>query len=51
MGTVFRIEKINQQSSDLWHVTATMCTGFEDPQVSIDFNFFSNLLFLVIPAM
>jgi hypothetical protein len=37
MGTVFRIDKINQQSAELWHVTATMCPTFDDPQVSIEF--------------
>jgi hypothetical protein len=36
MGTVFRIEEIKQQSSNLWHVAAIMCTGLADPQVSID---------------
>jgi hypothetical protein len=51
MGTVFRIEKINQESSDIWHVIATMCTAFDDPQVSIDFHLFSKLLFLLIPEM
>ena len=35
MGTVFRIEEVKNQSSDLWHITATMCSFLDDPQVRI----------------
>lgn len=52
MGTVFRIEEIKYHSTDfLWYVTATMCTGYDDPQVSIDnINYLIKLVFLAFIA-
>lgn len=45
MGTVFKIETVEEQSSDLWHVTATMYTFLDEPEVSINFNSFQYFCF------
>ena len=40
MGTVFRIKSIEPASTDIWYVTAVMCSSFEDAQVSnLNFTF------------
>lgn len=41
IGTVFRLDKVEQLSSDTWNVTATMCTFLDDPQVRLVFSFYS----------
>lgn len=46
MGTVFRLDTVEQSSSDIWNVTATMCTFLDDPQVSLVFSFFFLLIAL-----
>ena len=46
MGTVFRLDKVELSSSDMWTVTATMCTFLDDPEVSPVFSFFFLLIAL-----
>lgn len=36
MGTVFRVDEIEQETSGLWYIKATMCSTNDDPQVSMN---------------